>query len=152
MDTIFQPHDAHINYELQFMIDFNLHGMNNINLSEVKYRQSEIYAEALTKIPEEVILPDNVKRISTCMFEVDCLEKNILNVNEIINGKLTTNPGIATIWEEEKQRNRIKGIDSQDVGPKQSQIRFKTKDTSSEIFYKERLQVMSSYLKTRNKG
>jgi len=39
-NTIFQPHEAHIPYHLQFMIDYNLHGMNYIKLSAVKYRNS----------------------------------------------------------------------------------------------------------------
>lgn len=39
-NTIFQPHEAHIPYHLQFMIDYNLHGMNFIKLSTVINRTS----------------------------------------------------------------------------------------------------------------
>lgn len=38
LNKIYQPHEAHIPYILQFMIDYNLHGMSFINVAELKYR------------------------------------------------------------------------------------------------------------------
>lgn len=40
MNKSFQPHDGHIPFLLQFFIDYNLYGMNLINLGAVKFRRS----------------------------------------------------------------------------------------------------------------
>ena len=37
-DGILQPHEAHIPFVLQFMIDYNLYGMNFIHFSSIKFR------------------------------------------------------------------------------------------------------------------
>lgn len=39
MGTSFQPFESHIPYVLQFFIDFNLHGMNFIDLASVRFRR-----------------------------------------------------------------------------------------------------------------
>ena len=31
MDTVLQPHESHTNYVLQWMMDYNLQGMNPVN-------------------------------------------------------------------------------------------------------------------------
>ena len=38
MNKVLQPHESHIPFVLQFMMDHNLFGMNHIHLSEVKFR------------------------------------------------------------------------------------------------------------------
>lgn len=40
MNKSFQPHEAHIPFLLQLFIDYNLYGMNMINLAAVKFRKS----------------------------------------------------------------------------------------------------------------
>ncbi|XP_039603874.1 DNA polymerase zeta catalytic subunit [Polypterus senegalus] len=40
MNKIYQPHEAHIPYLLQLFIDYNLYGMNLINLGAVKFRKT----------------------------------------------------------------------------------------------------------------
>ncbi|XP_066555014.1 DNA polymerase zeta catalytic subunit [Amia ocellicauda] len=40
MNKSYQPHEAHIPYLLQLFIDYNLYGMNLINLGAVKFRKS----------------------------------------------------------------------------------------------------------------
>ena len=37
---IYQPHESHVSYILQFMMDYNLHGMNLVNFSQYKIRLS----------------------------------------------------------------------------------------------------------------
>jgi DNA polymerase zeta len=37
---MYQAHEAHIPYILQFMIDYNLYGMNLVNLENVKFRRN----------------------------------------------------------------------------------------------------------------
>ena len=38
MNQVLQPHESHIPFPLQFMIDYNLFGMNHIHLSALKFR------------------------------------------------------------------------------------------------------------------
>ena len=40
MNQVLQPHESHIPFPLQFMIDYNLFGMHHIHLSAVKFRVS----------------------------------------------------------------------------------------------------------------
>ncbi|KAM7367565.1 hypothetical protein PAMP_013853 [Pampus punctatissimus] len=40
MNKIYQPHEGHIPYLLQLFIDYNLYGMNLVNLGAVKFRRS----------------------------------------------------------------------------------------------------------------
>lgn len=41
MNKIYQPHEGHIPYLLQLFIDYNLYGMNLVNLGAVKFRRSQ---------------------------------------------------------------------------------------------------------------
>ncbi|XP_051951209.1 DNA polymerase zeta catalytic subunit [Xyrauchen texanus] len=45
MNKSFQPHEAHIPFLLQLFIDYNLYGMNMINLAAVKFRKSPTTGE-----------------------------------------------------------------------------------------------------------
>lgn len=38
MGTVLQPHEAHIPFVLQFMIDYNLYGMNLVHFSSIRFR------------------------------------------------------------------------------------------------------------------
>lgn len=40
MNKSYQPHEGHIPYLLQLFIDYNLYGMNLVNLGAVKFRRS----------------------------------------------------------------------------------------------------------------
>ncbi|XP_050053975.1 DNA polymerase zeta catalytic subunit isoform X2 [Aphis gossypii] len=82
-NTIFQPHEAHIPYHLQFMIDYNLHGMNYIKLSAVKYRNS---------------IEQGLSKTSRCTNEMDVQAIHILNP-VLINGELE-NSGLVNIREQ----------------------------------------------------
>lgn len=41
MNKSYQPHEGHIPYLLQLFIDYNLYGMNLVNLAAVKFRSSQ---------------------------------------------------------------------------------------------------------------
>lgn len=41
MNKSYQPHEGHIPYLLQLFIDYNLYGMNMINLGAVKFRTGQ---------------------------------------------------------------------------------------------------------------
>lgn len=104
-----QPHESHINYVLQFMIDYNLHGMSYINLSTVKHRYDP---KSMKNTPPDSILPPTIQKRSISQLEIDAFASDILNRNEI-NGELTVNPGLAALWEDERQRKRNNDLDSQ---------------------------------------
>ncbi|XP_065648573.1 uncharacterized protein LOC100213595 isoform X4 [Hydra vulgaris] len=132
MNQFFQPFETHIPFILQFFIDYNLHGMNFINLSSVLFRAplpkkdtvsnltfssphtSDLFQSPLIKrsnfevFTEETVHEShllNVKKQSTCAVEVDALESAILNKNSIMES-IGTNPGLNELWEDEKQRLR----------------------------------------------
>lgn len=48
MNKMYQPHEGHIPYLLQLFIDYNLYGMNLLNLSAVKFRTSKDVADTST--------------------------------------------------------------------------------------------------------
>lgn len=111
LNKIYQPHEAHIPYVLQFMIDYNLHGMSFINLDKIRYR----YDKQLDgqDLPKELILPMNVLKTTVYAWEVDVLPEDILNVNQKSNSQIAANPGIAALWEDERALRRNCGISSQ---------------------------------------
>ncbi|XP_076686257.1 DNA polymerase zeta catalytic subunit isoform X1 [Andrena cerasifolii] len=106
-----QPHEAHIPFILQFMMDYNLYGMSLINLKDVKHRQllyTESKEHSLNLSDSQKYLPASVLRQSTCKLEVDAHASAILR-QEIQNG-LDLNPGIAAIWNDENCRREAKGL------------------------------------------
>ncbi|XP_072391181.1 DNA polymerase zeta catalytic subunit isoform X2 [Diabrotica undecimpunctata] len=113
LGNIYQAHEAHLNFTLQFMMDYNLHGMSNMNLSKLKYRRGLDANSDQVVISPELYLSESVKRITVCELEGDCFAEDILNRLEIASGKIAANPGISTIWEDEKQRRRNNGMSSQ---------------------------------------
>lgn len=60
-------------------------------------------------------MPENVKKQSTCEFEFDCLAEDILNLklSNLDTDSQIQNPGLKFIWNDEKYRRRLRGIDSQ---------------------------------------
>ncbi|KGL78713.1 DNA polymerase zeta catalytic subunit, partial [Tinamus guttatus] len=161
MNKSYQPHEAHIPYLLQLFIDYNLYGMNLINLAAVKFRKarrksgtsdiSECHKNHLPEnsnsvsfirweedeIPSSLILKD-VEPQSTCELEVDAVAADILNQLDI-EAQIGRNPGLQAIWEDEKQRRREKAESSQIKTP-DSQDRGFLPATESEKFFQKRLK------------
>ncbi|XP_063242557.1 uncharacterized protein LOC134542336 isoform X2 [Bacillus rossius redtenbacheri] len=107
-----QPHEAHLPFLLQFMVDYNLHGMSPVLLGRAHFRHpapsgsQEALQEGLLPLPE------NIHRMSSCKVEVDALASDILNPRTL-HGGVDGNPGLAGIWEEERERRRGEGRGSQ---------------------------------------
>nr|XP_023419436.1 LOW QUALITY PROTEIN: DNA polymerase zeta catalytic subunit [Cavia porcellus] len=161
MNKFYQPHEAHIPYLLQLFIDYNLYGMNLINLAAVKFRKSRRKSDTLTaagspkdqlsgnslagtffrweedKIPSSLIL-EGVEPQSTCELEVDAVAADILNRLDI-ESQIGGNPGLQAIWEDEKQRRRNKNESSQISQPESQDRRF-LPATESEKKFQKRLQ------------
>uniref|UniRef100_A0A3Q3F7Z7 DNA polymerase zeta catalytic subunit n=1 Tax=Labrus bergylta TaxID=56723 RepID=A0A3Q3F7Z7_9LABR len=131
MNKSYQPHEGHIPYLLQLFIDYNLYGMNLLNLGAVKFRRSQKKGKRSpctsklndstlggtfvrweeNAIPCSLVL-DEVEKQSTCELEVDAVAVDVLNRLEIEN-QIGRNPGLQAIWEDEKQRRREKNHASQ---------------------------------------
>lgn len=88
MGTIFQPYEAHIQYLLQFMVDYNLYGCGFIECENVRFRQgvpdmdevADIHAWHDGSIPQKLMLPEGeFPRQSYCELEVDIQIQNITN-------------------------------------------------------------------------
>ncbi|XP_059153946.1 uncharacterized protein LOC131939568 isoform X2 [Physella acuta] len=170
MNKSFQPHEAHIPYPLQLFIDYNLYGMNFVNVKNLKFRKktdcnsaADISKElkvnaSCTETPtrhenislsssssslsfsqwiwheenmsSEFWLPSCVVRQSSCELEVDVVAADITNTAEL-SKNVGTNPGLAALWEDERQRRRDNGECSQ-VEPDTSQERSSLVPSNSE--------------------
>lgn len=166
MNKMYQPHEGHIPYLLQLFIDYNLYGMNLINLGAVKFRLSKDAAQLQdhnhsstirprkspcssrmnesmsdrwdeSALPCSLVLPD-VEKQSTCELEVDAVAVDVLNRLEIEN-QVGRNPGLQAIWEDERQRRREKNQPSQIEAP-YSQERGLIMPTDSENVFIQRLR------------
>jgi len=119
LNQTLQPYEAHIPYILQFMIDYNLYGMNLINLNSVKYRhplqgcatEDSQNRSSMDFLHLQTYLPISVARQSMCELEVDVHASEILN-RQSVNEKLELNPGLAAIWDEEKARRTEAGLEN----------------------------------------
>ncbi|EDO42057.1 predicted protein [Nematostella vectensis] len=111
MNKTFQPHEAHIPYLLQFFMDYNLYGMNFLNASSVKFR-----------------------------FPVRQLPGWYIRAQKILFlANIGSNPGLTTIWEDERERRKA----SQDGTPLElppSQDRGYLPDHEAELHYKAKLR------------
>ncbi|XP_077158008.1 DNA polymerase zeta catalytic subunit isoform X2 [Paroedura picta] len=161
MNKFYQPHEAHIPYLLQLFIDYNLYGMNLINLAAVKFRktkkkgdsveETECVRERLSghsttsallqwednQITSSLVLED-VEPQSTCELEVDAVAADILNRLNI-EAQIGRNPGLQAIWEDEKQRRR-ENKESSQISPPNSQDRGFVTSTESEKIFQKRLK------------
>ena len=89
MDRKFQPYEAHLQYLLQFMTDYNLYGCNYIEVGKVSFRAPVPNYEEDEDTPHiwhsQSISPDKITddhslpRASHCSIEVDICVQDILN-------------------------------------------------------------------------
>ncbi|XP_048270033.1 DNA polymerase zeta catalytic subunit isoform X6 [Bombus terrestris] len=143
-----QPHEAHIPFILQFMIDYNLYGMSLINLKDVKFRQcihtkleeNSENESSSNLFDSQKHLPAFIVKQSTCKLEVDAQACEILNRQEIQND-LDLNPGIAAIWNEEKYRREAKDLENVESQFLYSNTSNRIYDlTENDIYQEERLR------------
>lgn len=99
-----QPHESHLNFTLQFFIDFNLFGMSNIDLQCVKFRKNGISQQSDEPIQSSDEL--GLKPESSCYYEVDCIASHILNRQRVGRGDGIENPGLEEVWNQERERRR----------------------------------------------
>ncbi|KAI1079676.1 hypothetical protein F5B20DRAFT_161116 [Whalleya microplaca] len=133
MKRKFQPYEAHLQYLLQFMTDYNLYGCGYINAQKVCFRApvpERKEGSPLThlwhsqSVPGAYITEDaSLPRSSHCSIEVDICVQDILNRHEIKERRLhhdfveRTHPlpsdmklvhSMAGLWKDETRRRKRK--------------------------------------------
>ncbi|KAF4119849.1 DNA polymerase zeta [Geosmithia morbida] len=135
MKQIFQPYEAHLQYLLQFMIDYNLYGCDYLDSRKVRFRTPvpEPNHDGLSphmwhsqSISPELVTDDlSLPRVSHCSIEVDICVQDIVNRKTVKERPLhhdfieRNNPlpddaklvsSMAGLWkDEEKRRKRQMG-------------------------------------------
>ncbi|KAK8770586.1 hypothetical protein V5799_012949 [Amblyomma americanum] len=110
---VMQPHEAHIPFALQFMVDHNVHGMSFVRVESFKFRRPTTWIRDkggsgrpgdglwdLHSLPAELF--GSLEKQTTCELELDCCARDILNAND----KDGLNPGLAALWQEEEERRQ----------------------------------------------
>ena len=164
LSRVFQPHEAHIQYIPQFMIDFNLNGCGFIECDKVFFRgeipdADEIGEQHLwhdRSIPEESILPESqFQRQSYCALEVDIHVRDIFNRKQVSARPLhydfveRTNPispdvklvhSMAELWKDENRRRGSNGKPAEGLVSSSSDQRGPPGAWIHEAEYRERIE------------
>lgn len=130
MGRSFQPHETHIPYILQFLVDHNLYGMS----------QLYIPSELITYRSDDPNTVEALRKTTSTANEIDFLSVHILNRILLAQQAKTGygNPGIASIWEDEQIRRGVETIT--ELQPPLSQVRGYNKITDSDQFYRDILR------------
>lgn len=137
----FQPHESHLNFTLQFFIDFNLFGMSNIDLQCVKFRKSGISQNSTdAQSPNDF----GLKPESSCFCEADCAASHIINRQRIGKGDGIENPGLEEVWNQEIERRKQLNISL--ASKSLSQGRIKAEETESHYKYEQMFLIKMSRL------
>ncbi|EXA40006.1 DNA polymerase zeta subunit [Fusarium oxysporum f. sp. raphani 54005] len=133
MKNKFQPYEAHLQYLLQFMTDFNLYGCDYLDASVTRFRspvpEYEQGSSSLHKWHSRSISVDHITdettlpRSSHCSIEVDICVQDIINRHKVKERPLhhgfteRTNPlpgdmklvySMAGLWKDETKRRKQK--------------------------------------------
>lgn len=137
----FQPHESHLNFTLQFFIDFNLFGMSNIDLQCVKFRKAGISQNSSeAQSPNEF----GLKPESSCYYEADCAASHIINRQRIGKGDGIENPGLEEVWNQESERRKQLNISL--ASKSLSQGRIKAEETESHYKFEQMFLIKMSNL------
>ncbi|KAG7244176.1 hypothetical protein INR49_004249 [Caranx melampygus] len=172
MSKSYQPHEAHIPYLLQFFMDYNLYGMNLVNLGAVKFRRSQSKGGPDTHTPSShpsispwkspctsklsdstlgVRLPAGRRTLYPVLDEVEKQSTCELEVDAVavdilnrleIENQIGRNPGLQAIWEDEKQRRREKNQATQIETPESQDREFVAATESEKIFMKRFKEIL----------
>ncbi|KAF5019271.1 hypothetical protein F66182_8724 [Fusarium sp. NRRL 66182] len=138
MEYKFQPYEAHLQYLLQFMTDFNLYGCDYLEASSTKFRSpvpeygegsNSLHMWHSRSIPESNITDEStLARSSHCSIEVDICVQDIINRKRVKERPLhhdfierkTPLPGMklvysmAGLWKDETKRRKRKMQDPEE--------------------------------------
>lgn len=139
----FQPHESHLNFTLQFFIDFNLFGMSNIELQTLKFRRNSSASQGSDVLPDSFI-DCPLKPESVCYYEADCIASHIINRQRIGKGDGIENPGLEEVWNQEMERRKQLNISM--ASKSLSQGRLKATETDSHYKYDQMFHIKMSNL------
>ncbi|OBT71703.1 hypothetical protein VF21_09090 [Pseudogymnoascus sp. 05NY08] len=133
MKRVFQPYEAHLQFIMQWMTDYNLYGCGYIDSQQVYFRGPVPKYEELDRlshlwhdrsIPAEFVISEaKLPRVSHCSLEVDIMVQDILNRQEIVQRPLhhdfieRSNPlppdqklvhSMSELWRDETKRRKAK--------------------------------------------
>ncbi|ELR03229.1 DNA polymerase zeta [Pseudogymnoascus destructans] len=133
MKRVFQPYEAHLQFIMQWMTDYNLYGCGYIDSRQVYFRGPVPKYEELDRlshlwhdrsIPAEFVISEaKLPRVSHCSLEVDIMVQDILNRLEIVQRPLhhdfieRSNPlppdqklvhSMSELWRDETKRRKAK--------------------------------------------
>ncbi|XP_045765392.1 DNA polymerase zeta catalytic subunit isoform X1 [Maniola jurtina] len=128
-----QPHESHLNFTLQFFIDFNLFGMSNIDLQTVKFRKNGLsqYSDEPTKSFDDMSW--GLKPESSCFYEADCTASHIINRQKVGKGDGIENPGLEEVWNQEIERRKQLNVSISSKSLSQGRIGVEETDTHSKF-------------------
>ncbi|XP_072939379.1 DNA polymerase zeta catalytic subunit [Epargyreus clarus] len=137
-----QPHESHLNFTLQFFIDFNLFGMSNIDLEKVKFRKSSVSQKSNEPLdsPDEFTL----KPESICYYEADCIASHIINRQRVGKGDGIENPGLEEVWDQELKRREK--LNASMASKSLSQGRINSDETDSHYKFQNMFSIRISDL------
>ncbi|KFX96058.1 hypothetical protein V490_03531 [Pseudogymnoascus sp. VKM F-3557] len=133
MKRVFQPYEAHLQFIMQWMTDYNLYGCGYIDSRRAYFRGPVPKYEELASlshlwhdrsIPAEFVISEvKLPRVSHCSLEVDLMVQDILNRQEISQRLLhhdfieRSNPpapdqklvhSMSELWRDEAKRRKAK--------------------------------------------
>ncbi|KFY07283.1 hypothetical protein V492_07294 [Pseudogymnoascus sp. VKM F-4246] len=133
MKRVFQPYEAHLQFIMQWMTDYNLYGCGYVDSERVHFRGPVPKYEELDRpahlwhdrsIPAELVISEaKLARASHCSLEVDIMVQDILNRQEIAQRLLhhdfveRSNPlppdqklvhSMSELWRDETKRRKSK--------------------------------------------
>lgn len=131
MKQKFQPYEAHLQYLLQFMIDYNLYGCDYLDTSKANFRSpvpehdqgsNSSHLWHSVSIPTDLVTDEpTLPRMSHCSIEVDICVQNIVNrrmvkerrLHHNFSERVSSSPkdlklvySMAGLWRDETKRRR----------------------------------------------
>jgi len=76
LGRVFQPHEAHLPYTMQFMIEYNVQGMHLVHCSNMVFRRDPQYQVNEPADRQALEIPF---KASSCEIEADVMATDILN-------------------------------------------------------------------------
>jgi DNA polymerase zeta len=123
LGKMLQPHDSHIPYILKFFIDYNLYGMSWLHVAKqnVTFRSEDSMSKKRA-----------VSEIEIDFNAINILNRHLINLDD---SNKAANPGIESIWEDERTRRKIRECEIP-LEPPQSQPRKDILETETDQYYR----------------